>query len=87
MMERRTFLVVDVALMALLAATYGISYMHLGVFNAILNIGIALLMAGLVAWFFMHLRAATGLVRLFAGSALLWLLIMFGLGLSDWIAR
>jgi cytochrome c oxidase subunit IV len=87
MTERRAFLVVDAALMALLAATYGVSYLHLGVFNAILNIGIAVVMVGLVAWFYMHLRAATGMVRLFAGAALLWLIILFALGLSDWIAR
>lgn len=35
----------------------------------------------------MHLRAASGIVRLFAGAALLWLVIMFGLGLNDWLTR
>jgi cytochrome c oxidase subunit 4 len=85
--DRRTLVLVDLALMGLLAATYGVSFLHLCIFNPILNFSIAVAKAGLVVWFFMHLRAATGLVRLFAGAALLWLLIMFGLGLSDWIAR
>ncbi|MGE5442449.1 MAG: cytochrome C oxidase subunit IV family protein, partial [Bacteroidota bacterium] len=69
------------------AATIGVSFLHLGAFNPILNFGIAATKAALIAWFFMHPRAASGVVRLFAGAALFWLLIMFGLGLSDWIAR
>ena len=60
--------------LALLAATYGVSFLQLGIFNPILNFSIAVAKAGLVAWFFMHLRAATGIVRLFAGAALLWLI-------------
>lgn len=87
MSDRRTFVLVDLTLLALLAATYGISYLHLGVGNVVLNLGIALAKAGLVAWFFMHLRTATPLVRLFAGAALLWLVILFSLGLNDWLTR
>ena len=87
MSDRQTFLLVDVALLMLLAATYGVSFLHLGIFNPILNLSIAVTKAGLVAWFFMHLRGATGIVRLFAGAALLWLVIMFGLGLNDWLTR
>jgi cytochrome c oxidase subunit IV len=60
--DRRTLVLVDLALMGLLA-TYGVSFLHLGIFNPILNFSIAVAKAGLVAWFFMHLRAATGLVR------------------------
>jgi cytochrome c oxidase subunit 4 len=85
--DRQTFLLVDFALLMLLLATYGVSFLHLGIFNPILNLGIAVAKAGLVAWFFMHLRAARGIVRLFAGAALLWLVIMFGLGLNDWLTR
>lgn len=85
--DRRTFLLTDLALLVLLGATYGISYLHLGVFNLVLNLGIAVAKAGLVVWFFMQLRAATGLVRLFAGAGLLWLVVLFCLGLNDWLTR
>jgi hypothetical protein len=34
-----------------------------------------------------HLREGSGLVRLFSVAALFWLLILFGLGLSDWLTR
>ncbi len=87
MSDRQTFIVVDVALLVLLAATYGVSFLHLGIFNLILNLGIAVIMAGLVAWFFMDLRSDAAIVRLFAGAALLWLIIMFSLGLNDWLTR
>jgi cytochrome c oxidase subunit 4 len=85
--ERGTFILVDVVLLGLLAATYGVSFLHLGILNPILNLSIAVAKAGLVAWFFMHLRAASPAARLFAGAALFWLVILFALGLSDWLAR
>jgi cytochrome c oxidase subunit IV len=87
MSDRRVLFEVFVGLQLLLAATIGVSFLHLGAFNPILNFSIAGAKAGLIAWFFMHLRAASGIVRLFAGAALLWLVILFALGLSDWIAR
>lgn len=85
--HRHTLILVDAALLALLAATYGVSYLHLGIFNPLLNLAIAVVKAGLVVWFFMHLRGASGLVRLFAGAAMFWLVVLFGLGLNDWLTR
>ena len=87
MSDKRILFEVYIALQLLLAATIAVSFLHLGAFNPILNFGIAAAKAGLIAWFFMHLRAASGMVRLFAGAALLWLIILFGLGLSDWLTR
>lgn len=87
MIERRTFIVADLALLGLLAATYGVSFLHLGILNPLLNLTIAVAKAGLVAWFFMHLRGASGLVRLFAAAALFWLVVLFALGLNDWLTR
>jgi cytochrome c oxidase subunit IV len=87
MSDRRVLFEAYIALQLLLAATIGVSFLHLGAFNPVLNFSIAAAKAALIGWFFMQLRAATGLVRLFAGAALLWLIIMFGIGLSDWIAR
>ncbi len=87
MTERRTFIVADLALLGLLAATCGVSFLHLGILNPLLNLTIAVAKAGLVAWFFMHLRGASGLVRLFAGAALFWLVVLFALGLNDWLTR
>ena len=52
-----------------------------------LVIGIASMQAFLVAWFFLHLRSATSLVRLSAFASLFWLAVMFALSLADYLTR
>jgi cytochrome c oxidase subunit 4 len=87
MTSRGTRLLVYVACLVLLAATIGVAQLELGALNPLLNLSIASLKALLIAWFFMHLREGSGLVRVFAASALFWLLILFGLSLSDYLTR
>jgi cytochrome c oxidase subunit 4 len=87
MSERATFVVVYLACMVLLAATMGVSFLKLGPFNVVLNMGISITKTLLVAWFFMHVRESSGLVRLASAAALFWLLILFGLSLSDYLTR
>jgi cytochrome c oxidase subunit 4 len=83
-----TFLFVYLALLCLLALTIGAAQLvQLGPFKPVVNLGIAAIKAALIAWFFMHVREGSGLVRLFAVAALFWVLILFGLGLSDWLTR
>lgn len=87
MTSRGTLLLVYLACLMLLAATIGVAQLELGALNPLLNLSIASLKALLIAWFFMHLREGSGLVRVFAASALFWLLILFGLSLSDYLTR
>jgi len=87
MSERATFVVVYLACMVLLAATFGVSFLQLGTFNVVINMGISVTKTLLVAWFFMHVRESSGLVRLASACALFWLLILFGLSLSDYLTR
>ena len=87
MTSRGTLLLVYLACLMLLAATIGVAQLELGALNPLLNLSIASLKALLIAWFFMHLRESSGLVRVFAASALFWLLILFGLSLSDYLTR
>jgi cytochrome c oxidase subunit 4 len=82
-----TFVLVYLALLCLLALTIGAAQLQLGVLKPVANLGIATVKAVLIAWFFMHVREGSGLVRLFSGAALFWLLILFGLGLSDYLTR
>lgn len=83
----KTFLYVWLALVALLAATIGVALIGLGPVAPVFNIGIAIAKMVLVAWFFMHLRESTALTTLIAVAGLFWLLLMFGLGLNDWLTR
>ena len=74
-------------LLGLLGATIAASQLGLGPLKPVANLSIAALKAFLIAWFYMHVREGSGLVRLFAFAALFWLLILFGLSLSDWLTR
>jgi cytochrome c oxidase subunit IV len=83
-----TFLLVYLALLCLLAVTIGSAQLlQLGAFKPVVNLGIATVKAVLIAWFFMHVREGSGLVRLFSGAASFWLLILFGVSLSDYLTR
>lgn len=75
------------ALMILLALTCGSAYLSLGKWNTTLNLGIAAAKALLVAIFFMHLRHATALIRLFAVTAIFMLALLFGLSSGDYATR
>lgn len=74
-------------LLLLLGLTVACSFLELGIGNAALNLGIAAIKAGLIAWFFMRLRDAPYPLQLTAGLSLLWLLPLFWLTLLDILAR
>jgi len=82
-----TYLLVYLALLLLLGATILSAQFELGVWNPVLNLAIATVKAGLIAWVFMHLRESSGLVRLFAVAVLFWLFALFALSLADWLTR
>ncbi len=84
--DYRRFITVYVALLLLLAATMASTLLELGAAKPAINIGIAFIKAGLVAWFFMKLRHANGLIRLFASAGLFWLLILLILGSVNWLS-
>lgn len=85
--ERTTFVIVYLACLLLLAATIGVAHLELGTLNPVLNLSIAAVKAFLIVWFFMHVREGSPLIRLFAFAGLLWLIVMFGLSATDWLAR
>jgi cytochrome c oxidase subunit 4 len=73
------------ALLVLLAATMATAYLKLGAGNLALNLGIATAKAVLVAVVFMHLRQSHAVIRAIAVAGVLWLMILLGLGMSDFI--
>jgi cytochrome c oxidase subunit 4 len=83
----KTYFYTWVGLMLMLLATVGSSYMPLGLFNSILNLFIATMKALLVAIFFMHLRSASMLMRIFSVVALFTLALLVGLSSSDYATR
>lgn len=75
------------ALCALLAITVGSAYVPLGAANGIINLGIAIAKAALVALFFMNLVRSSALVRLASAAGIFWLSFLFILTAADYLSR
>jgi cytochrome c oxidase subunit 4 len=83
----RTYFVIYIALMALLAATVAFAFVHLGPANIAIMLLIAFTKAVLIALYFMHVRYSSLLVQAAAGGTLIWLAILFGITMSDYTTR
>ena len=81
------YLVVWATLLLLLALSIATAYVEMGVINILTNIGIAIVKTLLVMLFFMHLSAGSVLVRVFASVGFLWLLLLLGLIVTDYLFR
>jgi cytochrome c oxidase subunit 4 len=75
------------ALMVGTALTVLVAFFDLGPMNNVLMLGIAITKALLVVLFFMHVRWSTRLTWVVVASGFFWLLIMFGLTMSDYLTR
>jgi cytochrome c oxidase subunit IV len=82
-----TYTLIFLALIALTGVTTAVAYVDLGAFSVIVALAIAVVKMLLVALFFMHLRHSTMLTRIVVGGGLLWLAILIGLSLSDFLTR
>jgi cytochrome c oxidase subunit 4 len=82
-----SLLAVYAILMLLLVATVGAAFIHLGNFNIVLAMLIAITKASLVVWIFMHVKYGGRLVLIFATAAFIWLGIMFAITFSDYFTR
>jgi cytochrome c oxidase subunit 4 len=69
------------------ALTVGVAFLDLGALNNVLMLGIAMTKALLVILFFMHVRWSTRLTWVVAASGFVWLVILFGLTMADYLTR
>ena len=83
----KNYLVVYILLLAGLAATVSVAYLHLGYANVALSLLIAFTKATLVVWYFMHVKSSPELNKIAICAGLVWLCIMFGLTLIDYGSR
>lgn len=83
----RDYILVFLALMVLTAVTVGVAFVDLGVWNDIVALGIAFIKATLVVMIFMNVRHSARLSKLTVLSGLVWLIILFGLTLTDYMTR
>ena len=75
------------ALMVLTTVTVAVAFINLGALNFPVALGIAILKATLVILFFMHVKYSSRLTKLICGTAFFFLVILFGLTLSDYLSR
>jgi cytochrome c oxidase subunit 4 len=81
-----TYIVVFIALMVLLVVTvWAAFYIRFG--GILVALFIAIIKAGLVVLYFMHVKYASRLTKIFVSAAFLWLAIFFALTFSDYLTR
>jgi cytochrome c oxidase subunit IV len=83
----RLYVTVFAALLVFTFVTVVVASYDFGFLNTAVALAIACTKATLVIWFFMGVRHNTSLTKVAVASGFVWLLIMFGLGMSDYLTR
>ncbi len=85
---RRTYMVVWIALMALMVLTAAISRVNLGEWSTVVDLVIAAAKALLVVLFFMHVKYEQQKIAwVFVIAGFFWLAILLTLTLTDYMTR
>ena len=82
-----TYVAVWAGLVAFTLLTVFVASKDFGVLNTAVALGIAITKASMVVLIFMGLRHNTPLTKLVAISGFVWILILFGIGMSDYLTR
>jgi cytochrome c oxidase subunit 4 len=82
-----TYTVIIILLMVGLVVTVIAAFIPLGEFNMLVAMAIAITKAALVILYFMHVKFASRLTKVFVSASFLWLAILFALTWPDYISR
>ena len=85
--SRTTYFVIFGALIVLTFVTVWVAKTDLGKLNVVVALVIAVTKAMLVTLYFMHIKYSKRLTQLVVVAGFLWLLLLFGLTLSDYLTR
>ena len=83
----KTYVATFVALLILTAITYLVATQDFGWLNTPIALGVAFLKATLVVVYFMGLRYNTPLTKTVAVGGFFWLIILFGITMTDYLTR
>src|SRR5687768_14625298 len=84
----RTYLIIFAGLMLLMLLTVVAAFIPgLGNFGIVIALGIATLKAILVILYFMHVKYASPLVKIFVIAGFVWFFIALGLTFTDYLTR
>lgn len=78
---------VFLSLIALTVITVVVARIDLGAFNTPIALGVAGVKATLVILFFMGVKYNTPLTKVVAASGFVWLIILFGMTMGDYLTR
>jgi len=78
---------VFLSLIALTVVTVVVARIDLGAFNTPIALGVAGVKATLVILFFMGVKYNTPLTKVVAASGFVWLIILFGMTMGDYLTR
>jgi cytochrome c oxidase subunit 4 len=81
------YLAVFFSLLVGTLVTYLVSFVNMGPLNTPVALLIAVTKASLVVMFFMGVKWNTPLTKVVAVSGFVWLMILFGLGMNDYLSR
>ena len=84
---RSTCYMVFAALLTLTALTVGVTYIHMGRFNLVVALLIAVTKASLVVLFFMNVKNSSPLTKLFVVAGLFWMALLILLTFGDYVSR
>jgi cytochrome c oxidase subunit 4 len=82
-----TYNIVFLLLMVFLVITVVAAFIPLGPFNMPVAMGIATFKAALVVLYFMHVKFASRLTKVFVAASFLWLIILFAMTFMDYWSR
>lgn len=85
--SKRNYFLVFGALMVLTMLTVYVAYFDFGTWNNVVAMGIAVAKATLVVLIFMGVRHSSPLTKVVVVGALLWMVFMVGLTLTDYETR
>jgi cytochrome c oxidase subunit IV len=83
----KIYIAVGSALLVLTATTAGVSYIDLGVFNAVVALAIAVFKAMLVVLFFMHVKYSSKLTKLTVVCGIFIFLGLISMTMADYMSR
>lgn len=86
-LSRKTYALAYLALLTLTLITTLVAYLNLGVWNTVIAIGIATVMASIIAGIMMHALYESLLIRIIVSGGIIWFLIMITLTLGDYVSR
>jgi len=84
---KKMYFAIFAALMILTTVTVAVAEIDLGPMNVVVALVVACTKATLVVLFFMHVRHSSPLTRLTVAAGFVWLVLLLGLTLSDYVSR